>query len=135
MISWQKWVEGPDVFPLAWEAFLSSDAGKAGLEVLANRMVQEARGNHANASLIESKAIVGAEDDGYRKCFNYLNQLRFPATDAAKKQLEKMRAAQTPEEGTKLPGVVSPREKVMQDPIIKEHLRRQQEAEQKTQTP
>lgn len=133
MTDWKAWVEGNEAHSLEWEKFLDTEAGRKGLEVLAHRLA-EPRGTHPNATLIESKAIIGAEDDGYRTCMKYLNMLRFTNTNATKKQWEKVRSQgeiPTDLQGSALLGASQAVSRIKNDSIYKERETRMAELEKK----
>jgi len=126
VITWQQWVEGPDDFPRQWEELLNSEAGRKGMEVLASRLMQEFK-NYAGQNIIEMKAMTGAEDDGYRKCFAHVNDLRLSVVEATKKKWEAARSqGQLPPElqGSTLHGAQPAIQKIKDDPIYAEHKRR-----------
>lgn len=125
MITWQQWVEGPQDYPRAWQDFLATDAGKAGLEVLAARMVGERSNYAAGTNIIEARAITGAEDDGYRKCFRYVTELQLYVIEALKKRREEANQKVEGFEGSSLPPREDLMRKIQEDPIIAEHKRRQ----------
>lgn len=129
MITWQQWVEGPQDFPREWETLLNSEAGRKGMEVLASRLMQDVKG-YNGGNIIELKAMTGAEDDGYRKCFRYINELRLSVTEPTKKQWDTHRAAgQLPSElqNSQLLGANRAAQKITEDPIYAERERRQKE--------
>lgn len=58
--------------PLELEKFLKSQTGVMLLDCLASCMITEKVSYPHHASLIEATAISGAEDNGYRRCFQNL---------------------------------------------------------------
>lgn len=120
MISFNDWISGPKDFPRAWEDFLSTEAGQKGLEVLASRMISEKRVPAQDSRVIETTAISGAEDNGYRSCYTNISQLCLSFTEAVKERREKLQE-QSPLGATR-PDI---KKKIEGDPIIAEHKRRQ----------
>jgi hypothetical protein len=74
MITRQQW-EANDSAKLELEKFLGTTAGVMLMDVLAGLMISDKPQSPYSASLIEATAISGAEDNGYRRCYQNILSL------------------------------------------------------------
>lgn len=120
MLTYKEWCANDKLklHRVAWQEFLGTEAGALGLQVLASRMLQERRIPLMDSKVIETTAIQGAQDEGYRCCYNNLFELRNTVVEEIQKR-KKSVYVENPE-GATLPISDAVRKFVESDPIYSE---------------
>lgn len=117
MITYSAWqTDRCKGYRIEWEKFLATEAGNLGMQVIANRMLTERTRPSMDSKVIETTAIQGAQDDGYRQCYNNITDLQDIVVEARKRA-----RPQTPDQpkGATLPISPEVRAAVDADPIYK----------------
>jgi len=122
VISWEQWLSDDcKKYRLDWQEFLGSESGALGMQVLASKMLTDKRSPTLDSRIIETTAISGAEDNGYRQCYNNIGLLREESVVAIKERKATFAAKAVKQpEGATLPISDEVRERVLSDPIYQQ---------------
>lgn len=119
MISRAQW-EAHKEAPLELEKFLKTNTGVMLMDCLASCMIIEKGSQPHSASLIEATAISGAEDNGYRRCYQNIMSLMDSSVRSKKESRVSGEPALLP--GQTLPAKKEILDRINQDPIYAKRM-------------